>query len=124
MKLLPFVLALSVLAPLTSQTAQEKQKPPADPSFEGCLARGSAEGVFLLQNGREVTGTVVGAGLRFRLVPDNKSIDLLPHLNHVVRVTGPVTGTVPVTEKAPERDLPQLRVKALTMVSNECVSAS
>lgn len=123
MKLLPILLAASLLAPVVAQqTTQEKPKQPVDPAFEGCLAKGPTEGVFLLQNARPVAGTIVGTGLRFKLVADNKGIDMTPHLNHVVQVSGPVEGTVPPAGKqVPEAELPQVRVKSLSMISNECV---
>ena len=126
MKLLPILLAASILAPVgAQQTTQEKPTQPVDPAFEGCLAKGPTDGVFLLQNARAVSGTIVGTGLRLRLVADNKGIELLPHLNHVVQVSGPVEGTVPTPptpeKPVPDTELPQVRVKAVSMISNECI---
>jgi hypothetical protein len=123
MKLMSLVFAVSLLAQFSGGPAvQEPPKPAVAPSFEGCLAKGSAEGTFLLQSARDVSGTVVGTGLRFRLVADTKDIALMPHVNHVVRVTGPVEGTIPPAgSTVPEADLPQIRVKALSMISSECI---
>lgn len=124
MNVLPILFVVSLLSPSTgNQAVQETPKPAPAPSFEGCLAKGATEGTFLLQNARSVSGTVAGTGLRFRLVADTKDIALAPHLNHVVRVTGPVEGTIPASgSSVPEPDLPQIRVKALSMISNECLA--
>ena len=123
MKLFPILLAASILAPFAAQqTTQAPPKQPVDPAFEGCIAKGPTEGVFLLQNARAVAGTIVGTGLRFRLVADNKGINLTPHVNHVVQVTGPVEGQIPAPGKTvPDTELPQLRVKVLSMISSECI---
>ncbi len=123
MKLFPILLAASILVPFAAQqTTQDTPKQPVDPAFEGCIAKGPAEGVFLLQNARAVAGTIVGTGLRFRLIADNKGVNLAPHVNHVVQVTGPVEGQIPVPGKAvPDAELPQLRVKTLSMISSECI---
>jgi len=124
MKLLPIMFAVSLAWSSTgSQVAQEAPKPVTDPSFEGCLAKGAAENTFLLQNARSVSGNVPGVGLRFRLVAEAKDVALVPHVNHVVRVTGPVEGTVPAQGATlPETELPRIRVKALQMISSECIS--
>lgn len=123
MTLLPILLAASILVPFAAQqTTQDTPKQPVDPAFEGCIARGPTEGVFLLQNARPVAGTIVGTGLRFRLIPDNKAINLAPHVNHVVQVTGAVEGQLPAPGKTvPDTELPQLHVKTLKMVSSECI---
>lgn len=122
MKLLPLIVALGLLGPVGSQAQQEKPTPPVEPAFEGCLAKSSTEGMFLLTNARAVNGTIVGTGLRFRVMPDNKGVELLPHVNHVVQITGPVEGTVPPAGKqVPETELPQIRAKGLSMIANECI---
>lgn len=122
MKLIPLLLTVSLLSPIGFQAQQEKPKPPADPVFEGCLAKSSTEGTFLLTNARAVNGTIVGTGLRFRVMPDNKGVELMPHVNHVVQITGPVEGTMPPAGKqVAEPELPQIRAKGLSMISNECI---
>lgn len=116
-------LAVCLVAGFASTGAQQQPTPPPpDPAFEGCLAKSSTDGVFLLTNARAVAGTIVGTGLRFRVMADNKGIELLPHINHVVQVTGPVEGAVPpVGKPIPEPELPQIRVKGLSMISSECI---
>lgn len=122
MKLFPLLLTVSLLGPVGFQAQQEKPKPQTEPAFEGCLAKSSTEGVFLLTNARAVSGTIVGTGMRFRVMPDNKGVELLPHVNHVVQITGPVEGTMPAAGKqVPEPELPQIRAKGLSMISNECI---
>ena len=121
-----FISALAVCliagASAGAQQQQQQTPPPPDPAFEGCLAKSTTEGVFLLTNARAVSGTIVGTGLRFRVMPDNKGIELLPHVNHVVQITGPVEGTMPPAGKqVPEPELPQIRAKGLSMISNECI---
>lgn len=123
MKILPLVFAVSLLTPAGFQAPQEKPKPPTEPAFEGCLAKSSTEGTFLLTNARAVSGTIVGTGLKFRVMADNKGVELLPHVNHVVQITGPVEGTIPPAGKpVPENELPQLRAKGLSMIANECIT--
>ncbi len=126
MTFLPILLAASILAPFGAhQATQEKPKPAAESAFEGCLAKSTTEGVFLLTNARAVAGTIVGVGLRLKVVADNKGIDLFSHLNHVVQVTGPVEGTISTSGKPiPEAELPLVRVKALSMISSECIVPS
>lgn len=122
-----FISALAVCliagASAGAQQQQQQTPPPSpEPAFEGCLAKSTTEGVFLLTNARAVSGTIVGTGLRFRVMPDNKGVALLPHLNHVVQITGPVEGTIPAAGKqVPEPELPQIRAKGLSMISNECL---
>ncbi len=124
MTLLPILLAASILVPFAAQqTTQDTPKQSVDSAFEGCIARGPTEGVFLLENARPVAGTIVGTGLRFRLIPDNKAINLAPHVNHVVQVTGAVEGRIPAPGKTvPDTELPQFHVKTLKMVSSECIA--
>lgn len=116
-------LAVCLVAGLASTGAQQQPTPPPpEPAFEGCLAKSTTDGVFLLTNARAVNGTIAGTGLRFRVVPDNKGITLLPHVNHVVQITGPVEGAIPPAGKpVPETELPQIRAKGLSMISNECI---
>lgn len=117
-------LAVCLVVGIGSADAQQQQTPapPSEPALEGCLAKSRTEGVFLLTNARAVSGTIVGTGLRFRVIPDHKGIELLPHLNHVVQITGPVEGAMPSAGKqVPETELPQIRAKGLSMISNECI---
>lgn len=124
MTFLPYVLALMLNVGPGFHASQDRLQPPPDPTFEGCLAKSATDGVWLLTNARAISGTIVGAGLRFRVIPDTKGIELVPHVNHVVQVTGPVEGTIPAQGKqVQEADLPQIRAKSLAMVSNECLGA-
>lgn len=121
-----FISALAVCliagASAGAQQQQQQTPPPPEPAFEGCLAKSTTEGVFLLTNARAVSGTIVGTGLRFRVMPDNKGVELLPHVNHIVQITGPVEGRVPPAGKqVPEPELPQIRARGLSMISNECL---
>jgi hypothetical protein len=121
MKLLPVLLFVGLTAAVPVVQSQETQKKPTDPAFEGCIAAAQAEGAFLLRNAHAAGGTIAGTGLQFRLLPD-KGVELKPHVGHVVRVTGPMEGTVPASGKTvPEPELPLIRVKTVTMVSSECL---
>lgn len=122
MKLLPLLLTVWLLGPVGFQAQQEKPKPPVEPAFEGCLAKSTTADIFLLTNARAVGGPIVGTGLRLRVMADHKGIELLPHVNHVVQIAGPVEGAMPpVGKQVPEPELPQIRAKSLSMISNECI---
>ncbi len=102
-------------------TPQPPAQPPRELTFEGCVTRG-ADGQLLLTNAHSVGGVIAGAGLRFRLLPDHDGILLQPHLNHVVQLTGPMDGLLPPPGRiVPDRELPLIRVKTVSKISNECL---
>lgn len=110
-------------APPVSGAQARAQQAPKELTFEGCLTKG-AEGQLLLTNAHSVGGVMAGAGLRFRLQSAHEGIPLQPHLNHVVQITGPLEGVMPPAGRTvPDRELPLIRVKTLSMISNECLIA-
>jgi hypothetical protein len=122
MNFLPALLVVSLLVPATGLQTQDPPQKPKELTFEGCLSKGATEGSLLLKNAHAVGGTIAGTALQFRLIPDNEGIDLQSHLTHVVQVSGPMEGTIPAAGRTvPERELPLIRVRTVSMISNECL---
>lgn len=99
------------------QIQQEQSRP--DVTLTGCLATGES-GAYLLSNAVAESG-IVGTNLKFLVVADNDGINLKSHLNHQVRVMGPTDGKAPTSRPVPESELPTIRVKTISSVTNECV---
>lgn len=122
MKFLPVILFVGLTAVAPGHQTQDPPQKPAELTFEGCLTAAATEGGFLLRNAHAVGGAIAGTGLQFRVIPDHKGIELRPHLTHIVQVTGPMEGAIPPTGRVvPERELPLIRVRTLSMISNECL---
>ena len=116
------------------QQQQQQQTPPtppqtpqtiADTTLTGCLIQGSGPTVFIVDNAKADPKSTTEKGARYIVIASAEDLNLRQHLNHEVRITGKVDGTVPVAgTKVEEKDLPKLNAKAVVMVSNTCPVAA
>ena len=101
------LMALAVFGVFSSQismnsaVAQEAAQQPEDSTIAGCLEAGSNEGEFVLVNDEKTTYQVQAA----------EGVEVAPHVNHRVELTG----TVEKTESSVI-----IKAKALKMVSTSC----
>jgi hypothetical protein len=86
---------------MTSGAAQEGAQQPEESTIAGCLQAGSNEGEFVLVNDEKTTYQVHAA----------EGVEVAPHVNHRVELTGTVERT--------ETSL-IIKAKALKMVSTSC----
>jgi hypothetical protein len=86
---------------MNSAVAQEGAQQPEESTIAGCLQTGSKEGEFVLVNDEKTTYQVQAA----------EGVDVAPHVNHRVELTG----TVEKTESSVI-----IKAKALKMVSTSC----
>ena len=109
--------------------ATEQQKTPPEVTVTGCVVQGSSPTVFILDNAKVDPASTTEKGVRYILAKKDEDIDLLTHLNKQVRITGevdakvtadPVTPTTPPVPPDPEKTLPKLKAKSVTMVSDTC----
>lgn len=118
--------------PPPTQQQQQQQQPPTPPqtpitdtTLTGCLIQGSGPTVFIVDNAKADPKSTTEKGARFLVIAAAEDLNLRQHLNHEVRITGKVDGTVPVAgTKVEEKDLPKLNAKAVVMVSNTCPLAA
>ena len=111
-------------------TTQEPQKQmPPEVTLTGCVVQGSSPTVFILDNAKKDPASTTEKGVRYVLASTVEDVDLRTHLNHEVRIVGevdlkvsadPVTPPVPPVPPDPEKNLPKLRAKSVTMVSDTC----
>ena len=92
---------LSAQLSMTAGRAQEGAQQPEESTIAGCLQAGSNEGEFVLVNDEKTTYQVQAA----------EGVEVAPHLNHRVELTG----TVEKTESSLI-----IKAKALKMVSTSC----
>ena len=92
---------LSAQLSMTAGRAQEGAQQPEESTIAGCLQAGSKEGEFVLVNDEKTTYQVQAA----------EGVEVAPHVNHRVELTG----TVEKTESSLI-----IKAKALTMVSTSC----
>lgn len=126
MKSLTTAIAICLLVggSIQASTRQQQEQPqPPELTARGCVTAGGDTGTFVLTNAVIEAGSIKGTNVRFRLIPDT-GVELKPHLNHLVRVTGVTQGKVPPPgQTVPESDLPTLRIHTLKMVSSECLNS-
>lgn len=107
------------------QQKQEQEQTPVakEITVRGCLSPSvDQQGGYILKSAQGEKG-VTGTGLRFVIVPDNDGIQLKQHMNTLVQITGPWDGRAQPRPgiTAPENTWPVLRVRTISMVSNECI---
>ena len=126
-------ITLSTAASQTSQaTAPQKQTPP-EVVLTGCIIQGSSPTVFIFANAKKEPNSATEKGVRYLLASVVEDVDLRTHLNKEVRIVGevdvkvsadPVTAPpvppVPPMPTDPEKTLPKLTAKSVTMVSDTC----
>jgi hypothetical protein len=118
--------------PATQATDPQKQMPP-EVTLTGCVIQGSSPTVFLLSNAKKDPASATEKGVQYLLASTVEDVDLRTHLNHEVRIVGevdakvsadPVTvppvPPVPPAPTDPEKSLPKLKAKSVTMVSDTC----
>jgi len=114
--------------PATQATDPQKQTPP-EVTLTGCVVQGSSPTVFILDNAKTDPASAAEKGVKYILASAVEDVDLRTHLNHEVRIVGevdvkvsanPVTPPVPPVPPDPEKDLPKLKAKSVTMVSDTC----
>jgi hypothetical protein len=86
---------------LAARSAQDGAQQPEETTVAGCLQAGSKEGEFVLVNDEKTTYQVQAA----------EDLEVAPHVNHRVELTG----TVEKTESSLV-----MKAKALKMVSTSC----
>lgn len=99
-------------------------------TLTGCLRAGSAQGVYLLRGASQDAAAAVpdGAGSMpedYLLVSVPSQIDLAPHLNHRVSITGVVSSAKqgpapPAGANAAERALKRIAVQSVREVAQNC----
>ena len=117
--------------PPTQATDQKKQPP--EVILTGCIVQGSSPTVFIFDNAKKDPNNATEKGVRYLLASVVEDVDLRTHLNHEVRIVGevdvkvsadPVTAPpvppVPPVPPDPEKTLPKLTAKSVTMVSDTC----
>jgi len=128
MKYLAIALAagLAVTTSVAAQTQQQPTQKAPDVTVTGCLVQGTTPTTFLIQDAKKDPQSTTEKGLTYVVVPGTEDLMIRQHLNHEVRITGQAEDKTPPTPPAgqqiPEKDLPKLTAKALTMVSNTCSS--
>ena len=115
--------ATFVAAQSAGQNPPDPQKP-TDVTMTGCLVQGSGPMVFVLDNAR-INPTDKNENAKTFVVEEATSdLMLNKQVNHEVTVTGLAeqkTAPVPAPgQKAPEKDLPKFRVKALMTLADVC----
>jgi hypothetical protein len=138
------LMAVALVAVTAAQTAtppptqqppaqqQQAQQPPAQPpqttakpveaTLVGCIVRGSAPKTYLFENAVD-PAKKDDKGRKF-LVIAAADMDLAPHVNHKIQLTGlaeiKVVAPVPPATAVAEKDLPTFTIKTLTMVADTC----
>jgi hypothetical protein len=118
--------------PATPPTAPQKQTPP-EVILTGCVVQGSSPTVFSLDNAKKEPSSATEKGVKYLLASVVEDVDLRSHLNHSVRIVGevdvkvsadpataPPVPPVPPPPTDPEKMLPKLTAKSVTMVSDTC----
>ena len=95
--------------------------------------QGSSPTVFIFENAKVNPSDANEKGVKFLLASVIEDVDLRAHLNHQVRITGevdvkastdpvvvPPVPPVPPPPTDPEKALPKLKAKSVTMVSDTC----
>ena len=124
------VLAITLGTAATQAT--EQKKTPPEVTLTGCVVQGSSPTVFILDNAKIDPASTTEKGVKYILASAVEDVDLRTHLNKEVRIVGevdvkvkadPVTPPVPPVPPVPpdpEKDLPKLTAKSVTMVSDTC----
>ena len=122
-------LTLGTAASQTSQTTAPQKQTPPEIVLTGCVVQGSSPTVFIFDNAIMDASSATEKGVRYLLASVAEDIDLRTHLNHEVRIVAqmetnvsadPVTPQVPPVPPDPEKALPKLTAKSVTMVSDTC----
>jgi hypothetical protein len=92
---------ISAQISMAAGTAQEGAQQPEESTVAGCLQAGSNEGEFVLVNDEKATYQVQAA----------EGVEVAPHVNHRVELTG-------IVEKTESSLI--MKAKALKMVSTSC----
>jgi hypothetical protein len=113
---LPYaVAAAAALALSAGVLAQEPAKPaPKEHTMTGCLAKGTAEGTYLVTNTAEKGPKTIG-------IVSSKP-NLAPHVGHKIDITGlnvPAKEAESATPKPPAADH-YMTLSAIAMVSTTC----
>ena len=115
--------------PAQQQQAQQPpaQQPPttARPSevtLVGCVVRGSAPKTYVFENAVD-PAKKDDKGRKFLLIAA-QDMDLTPHVNHKIQLTGlaetKVVAPVPPATVVAEKDLPTFTIKTVTHVADTC----
>jgi hypothetical protein len=117
----------------TPQSTDSQKQMPPEVTLTGCIVQGSSPTVFILDNAKKDPASTTEKGVRYFLASTVEDIDVRAHLNHQVRivaeldakvsadpVTLPPVPPVPPPPTEAEKNLPKLKAKSLTMVSDTC----
>jgi len=135
--LMAVVGSFAAVAVLGAQDPQTRpQTPPAPPAavlpaaevtLKGCLVQGSGPTVFLLQNAKVSTAPATDKGKTYILAKATEDLDFVKELNHEVTINGApevkIAPAPPAGQMGPEKDLPKLSAKSLTMIADKCSAA-
>ena len=102
-------------------------QPAAEVTLKGCLVQGSGPAVFLLQNAKLSTAPASDKGKTYILAKATEDLDFVKELNHEVTINGApevkIAPMAPAGQMVPEKDLPRLSAKSLTMIADRCSAA-
>ena len=135
--LMAVVGSFAAVAVLGAQDPQPRpQTPPAPPAavqpaaevtLKGCLVQGSGPTVFLLQNAKLSTAPATEKGKTYILAKATEDLNFVKELNHEVTIAGtPELKMAPAPaagQTVPEKDLPRLSAKSVTMIADKCSAA-
>lgn len=109
-----FVGAAALALTATVSAQDTTQKPPAEHTMSGCLAKGTAADTFVVNNTAEKGPKVVGIV--------SSSANLAPHVGHKIDITGtavPNAEAEAMTPAPPKADH-YMKITAVKMVSATC----
>jgi uncharacterized protein YdeI (BOF family) len=107
--------------PQTPPQPQTAAKP-AEVTLVGCVVRGSAPKTYVFENAVD-PAKKEDKGRKFLLIAA-QDMDLTPHVNHKIQLTGlaetKVVAPVPPATVVAEKDLPTFTIKTVTHVADTC----
>jgi hypothetical protein len=109
--------------PSQQQQQQQQQQPPpttakpAEATLVGCVVKGSAPKTYVFENAVDPSRKE-DKPRKFLLIAA-ADMDLTPHANHKIQITGLAEAKV-VPATATEKDLPTFTIKTVTHVADTC----
>jgi hypothetical protein len=114
MRLVLSIAAAAALALSVGVSAQEGTKKPAEHTMTGCLAKGTADGTYVVKNTAEKGPKTVGIV--------SSSANLGPHVGHKIDITGSAVANADAEamKPAPTKADHYMKITTIKMVSATC----